>query len=112
MEQKHTKWKWEGPTEATEDEDMFYRDTASTWLSDENGDIVLVPWDYESYSCGLYISEANAHLISAAPETKRQRDALLAACRVAVLAMTHEPINPDDVKFIKQAIEQAESEGE
>ena len=33
---------------------------------------------------------------------------LLAACKVAVLALTHEPINPDDIKFIEDAITKAE----
>lgn len=31
-------------------------------------------------------------------------DDLLAACEVAVLAMTHEPINPADVVFVGAAI--------
>lgn len=45
-------------------------------------------------------SEANARLIAAAPD-------LLSACEVAVLALTHEPINPEDIEFIKQAITKA-----
>ena len=32
---------------------------------------------------------------------------LLSACEVAVLALTHEPINPDDIEFIKKAIAEA-----
>jgi len=42
----------------------------------------------------------NARLICSAPE-------LLAACEVAVLALTHEPINPKDIEFIKDAIAKA-----
>ena len=52
-------------------------------------------------------SDANAKLIAAAPETARQRDALLVACEVAVLALTHEPINLIDLEFIKKAIAEA-----
>ncbi len=43
---------------------------------------------------------ANAQLIAAAPN-------LLATCEVAVLALTHRPINPKDIEFIKQAIAEA-----
>ena len=32
-----------------------------------------------------------------APETLRQRDELLEACKIAILALTHTPINPDDI---------------
>ena len=45
-------------------------------------------------------ADANAKLIAAAPD-------LLSACEVAVLALTHEPINPDDIEFIKAAIAKA-----
>ncbi len=45
--------------------------------------------------------KANARLIAAAP-------VLLEACQIAVLALTHEPINPDDIKVIRQAIAKAE----
>ena len=47
-------------------------------------------------------SEANAYLIAAAPE-------LLAACEIAILALTHEPINPKDIEFIQQAITKAKT---
>ena len=33
--------------------------------------------------------------------------ALVKACEVAVLALTHEPINPGDIEFIKAAIAKA-----
>ncbi len=33
--------------------------------------------------------------------------ALRTACEVAVLALTHKPINPDDVAFVKAAIAKA-----
>lgn len=33
---------------------------------------------------------------------------LLEACKVAILALTHEPINLEDVEFIKHAITKAE----
>ncbi|KKN22355.1 hypothetical protein LCGC14_0916210 [marine sediment metagenome] len=45
-------------------------------------------------------SDANAKLIAAAPD-------LLTACEVAVLALTFEPINPEDIEFIKKAIAEA-----
>ena len=51
--------------------------------------------------------KANARLIAAAPKIKRQRDELLAACEVAVLALTHKPINPKDMAFIEQTITNA-----
>lgn len=35
---------------------------------------------------------------------EKQRDILLMACEVAVLALTHKPINLDDIKFIKETI--------
>ncbi len=57
------KWKFVGNIKGNKDEDHFYRDNANTWLSGPNGEPVLVPWDYESYSCGLHISEANARRI-------------------------------------------------
>ena len=44
--------------------------------------------------------QANAKLIAAAPD-------LLTACEVAVLALTFEPINPEDIEFIKKAIAEA-----
>ena len=47
--------------------------------------------------------KANARLIAAAP-------ALLGACEVALLAMTHEPLNPEDVEVVKAAI--AATEGD
>lgn len=34
--------------------------------------------------------------------------ALRTACEVAVLALTHRPINPKDIDFIKQAIAKTE----
>ena len=39
-------------------------------------------------------------LCKAAPE-------LLEACKVAVLALTHEPIHPGDIEFVKAAIAKA-----
>lgn len=50
---------------------------------------------------GVFECADNAKLIAAAPK-------LLKACEIAVLAMTHEPINPDDIKFIQAAIVAAE----
>lgn len=32
---------------------------------------------------------------------------LLAACEIAILTLTHEPINPEDIEFIAQAIAKA-----
>ncbi len=65
-----TQGKWEFVGEITEnkDEDHFYREHATTWLSGPNGEPVLVPWDVESYSAGLHISKDNARLIAAAPD--------------------------------------------
>jgi len=51
--------------------------------------------------------EANRQLIESAPKIIEQRDKLLTACEVAVLALTHEPVNPDDIEFIKAAIAKA-----
>lgn len=46
--------------------------------------------------------EARKKLEAAAPD-------LLDACKIAILALTHEPINPKDIKFIQQAITKAET---
>ena len=45
--------------------------------------------------------EANARRIC---QCVNSHDDLLAACEVAVLALTHQPIHPDDIRFIKDAI--------
>ncbi len=44
------------------------------------------------------------------PKDAADVERLLETCRVAVLALTHLPVNPDDVQFIQRAIKQVESE--
>ena len=72
--------------------------------------------DYENLLKYTGVSEtieqeifANAELFVKAPQTKQQRDELLEACKIAILALTHTPINPDDIAFIQQAIASVEA---
>lgn len=59
---------------------------------DENGHIIE-----------LMATNEDAVRAEAAPK-------LLEACKIALLALTHKPINPDDIAYIKSAIAKAESE--
>lgn len=105
------KWKWIGKTKEARDNDepdRFYRDHAATWLSDSKGAPILVPWDYESYQAGLYISETNARLIAAAPETKEQRDDLLEACKYTIEKLKSVKGKAFSILPILQAIAKAE----
>ena len=47
------------------------------------------------------VVESHTRLIAAAPD-------LLVACEVAILAMEHRPINPQDIEFIKTAVAKVE----
>ena len=54
------------------------------------------------------IEEANANAKRIC-KCVNSHDALVKACEVAVLALTHKPINPDDIEFIEAAIAKAEN---
>jgi hypothetical protein len=82
MTAKHSDlpWTWHGLEEADEFDkrilDMRETDSAHTTLEGPTRS-VLIPWDYEGYSCGIYIREADARLIVQAVNSHHE---LLAAC--------------------------------
>ena len=54
------------PTWAEKRLDLKDADSANVMLTGESR-AVLIPWDYEGYRAGVYIREADARLIAAAP---------------------------------------------
>jgi len=81
-----------------------FEDLQSIILSDKRFNIRKDFHLYNVLACAykqILKIEANAKLIAAAPE-------LLEACKVALLAMTHEPINQNDIKFVEAVITKAE----
>ncbi len=69
---------------------------------------VLIPWDYEGYSAGIYIREADAKLIAAAPKLLAAIETVLSTWREQGF---HESRGDFDecAELLKQAIAEATS---
>jgi len=91
--------------------------TKTPWKTDAHLHIVCGETSPMGYQSGCYLGKIFDDCIGKKTQARANAEFIVRACNchdelaealdIALLAMTHDPLNPDDVEFVKKALKKA-----